>query len=78
MQILSWNIIESKIQKSLIQTNIFFSYDYKLVCVDDKFTKLFKTYLGEDAIYNFINSMIEENKYCSDVIKKSILTKNLW
>ena len=77
MQILSWNIIESKIQKSLIQTNIVFSYDYKLVCVDDKFTKPFKTYLGEDAIYNFINSMIEENKYCSDVIKKSILTKNL-
>ena len=77
MQILSWNIIESKIQKSLIQTNIVFSYDYKLVCVDDKFTKLFKTYLGEGAIYNFINSMIEENKYCSDVIKKSILTKNL-
>ena len=77
MQILSWNITESKIQKSLIQTNIVFSYDYKLVCVDDKFTKLFKTYLGEDAIYNFINSMIEENKYCSDVIKKSILTKNL-
>ena len=74
---MSWNIIESKIQKSLIQTNIVFSYDYKLVCVDDKFTKLFKTYLGEDAIYNFINSMIEENKYCSDVIKKSILTKNL-
>ena len=77
MQILSWNIIESKIQKSLIQTNIVFSYDYKLVCVDDKFTKLFKTYLGEGAIYNFINSMIEENKYCSDVIKKSILTRNL-
>ena len=74
---MSWNIIESKIQKSLIQTNIVFSYDYKLVCVDDKFTKLFMTYLGEDAVYNFINSMIEENKYCSEVIKKSILTKNL-
>ena len=77
MQILSWNIIESKIQKSLIRRNIVFSYDYKLVCVDDKFTKLFKTYLGEDAVCNFINSMIEENKYCSEVIKKSILTKNL-
>ena len=29
-----------------------------------------KSYLGEDAVYNFISSMIEENKYCSDVIKK--------
>ena len=28
------------------------SYDYKLVYVDDKFSKLFKSYLGEDAVYN--------------------------
>ena len=32
--------------------------------------KSFKTYLGEDAVYNFINSMIEESKYCSDGMKK--------
>ena len=43
------------------------SYRNKLVYVDDKFSKPFKSDLGEDAIYNFINSMIEENKYCSDV-----------
>ena len=39
------------------------SYGYKLVCIDDKFSKPFKTYLGEDAVYNFINSMIKESKY---------------
>ena len=50
--------------------NIAFGYDYKLVCVDDKFSKSFKTYLGKNAVYNFINSMIEESKYCSEVIKK--------
>ena len=33
-------------------------------------------YLDEDAVYNFISSMIEESKYCSDVMK-NILTKNL-
>ena len=38
------------------------SYGYKLVCVDDKFSKPFKTYLGKDAVYNFINNMIEESK----------------
>ena len=37
------------------------SYGYKLVCVDDKFSKTFKSYLGEDAAYNFIISMIEES-----------------
>ena len=46
------------------------SYDYKLVCVDDKFSKDFKTYLEQDAEDNFINNMVEESKYRSNVIKK--------
>ena len=29
--------------------------------IDDKFSKLLKLYLGEDGVYNFVNSMIEEN-----------------
>ena len=45
------------------QKHIACSYGYKLVCVDDKLSKLVKTYLGKDTVYNFINSMIEENKY---------------
>ena len=55
---------KSKIQKSLIQTNIktYCCYGYKLVCVGDKFSKAFH--------FHFINSMIEESKYCSDVMKK--------
>ena len=53
------------------------SYGYKLVCVDDKFSKAFKSYLGEDAVYNFISSMIEESKYCSDVMKKHFNNKEL-
>ena len=52
------------------QTHIACSYGYKLVCVNDKVSKPFKTYLDEDAVYNFIVSMIEETKYCSDVVKK--------
>ena len=31
---------------------------------------LLKTYPGEDAVYNFINDMIEDSKYCSEVMKK--------
>ena len=58
---------------SLILTNIkkhvACSYGYKLVCVDDKSSKSFKSYLGKDAVYNFISSMIEESKYYSDVMK---------
>ena len=34
------------------------------------FNKLFKTNLGKDEVYNFINSMIEESNYCNKVTKK--------
>ena len=59
------------------QKHIACSYGYKLVCIGDKFSKPFKTYLGEDAVYNFINNMMKESKHYSDVIKKPILLKNL-
>ena len=51
------------------QKHIACSYGYKLVCVDDKFSKHF-------TVYNFVNSMIEESRYCSEVIKK-LLKKDL-
>ena len=46
------------------------SYGYKLVCVNDKFSKPFKTYLRKDSVYNFLKNMIEESKYCSEMMKK--------
>ena len=46
-------------------------YGYKLFCIDDKFSKPFKTYLDEDNVYNFINSMIEESKYYIGVMEKT-------
>ena len=52
------------------QNHIACSYGYKLVCVDDKFSKPFKIYFGKDAVYNFINIMIEESKYSNEVMKK--------
>ena len=69
--------MERKVLKSFIRTNIknivACSHDYKLLCVDDK---PFKLYLDENGVYNFINSMIKESKYCSHVMKKNS-TKNL-
>ena len=53
------------------QEHVAYSFGYKLVCVDDKFSKPFKTYLGKDAVYNFINNMIKERKSSSDVMKKN-------
>ena len=51
--------------------NEFFVNKYqKHVAYGYKFSKPFKSHLGKDAVYNFICSMIEESKYCSDAMKK--------
>ena len=55
---------------SKYQKHIPCSYDFKLLCADDKFIQPFKSYLGEDAVYNFYNKMIKESQYCSNLIKK--------
>ena len=33
------------------------------------------SYLGEDTVYNFINSLVEESTYCTDVMKKHFIEK---
>ena len=58
------------------QKHVACSYGYKLVCVDYKFSKLFRSYIGDDAVYSVISSMIKESNYFSDVMK-NILTNNL-
>ena len=68
------NLNESYTNK--YQKHVGCSYGYKSVCVHDEFSKLFKLYLGEDAVYNFISSMTDESTYCSDVMKKRF-TKEL-
>ena len=59
------------------QKHVACSYGYKLVCVDDKFSKPFRSYLGEDAVYKFINNLI---KKVNNVVIwwKKIITRNLW
>ena len=58
---------ESYISKC--QKHVTCSCRYKLARVNDKFNNSSKSYLGKDAVNNFISSMIEESKYCSDVMK---------
>ena len=60
----------NKSYTSKYQKHVSCSYGYKLVYVDDKFSKTFKSYLGKDAVYNFIGSMIDRSICCSDVMKK--------
>ena len=52
------------------EKHVTWSYGYKLACVNNKFSKPFISYIGEDAVYNFINSMVKESKYCTDIVEK--------
>ena len=44
---------------------------YKVVrCYDDKYSKPIQTYQGENAVYKFMEKMLEEVEYCKAVVKK--------
>ena len=48
-------------------------YGYKVVCCyDDKYSKYTCIYRGENAVYKFMEKMLEEVKYCKTVIKKHL------
>ena len=63
------SILVSEVNVRKYQKYFVCSGCYNLVCVDNKFSKPFKSYLGEDAVFNSNNSMINEIKYCRDVMK---------
>ena len=52
------------------------SYAYKIVCIDDKFSKPIVIYRGENAAYEFIKAILKEYKYCKKLMKKDF-NKNL-
>ena len=54
-----WSILLKK-----YQDHIPCSFAYKLVCVDDKFSKPIVLYRGEDVAYKFIEAILEEYEYC--------------
>ena len=45
-------------------------YGYKVVCCyDDKYTKDVQYYRGENAVYKFLEQMLEEESYCKNIVK---------
>ena len=52
------------------------SFAYKVVCIDDRFTKPIVVFRGENAAYEFIKAILKEFEYCKKVMKKHF-NKNL-
>ena len=51
------------------QDHIPCSFDYKIVCIDDKFTKPTIIYRGEIAAYEFIKAILKY-KYCKRIMEE--------
>ena len=46
-------------------------YGYKVVCCyKDKYSKPIQMYRGQNAVYKFMEKMLEEVKYCKGIVKK--------
>ena len=58
------------------QEHIPCSFAYKILCIDDKFTKATIIYRGENAVYEFIKAIPEEYEYCQKIMKE-YFNKNL-
>ena len=55
------------------QTHEDCGYGYKVVCCyDDKYSEPIQTYRGENAVYQFMEKMLEEVEYCKAVVKKRL------
>ena len=64
MEVLTQN---KKNKKS--QDHIPYSFAYKLVCVDDKFSKSVVVSRGKNAAYKFIKAILREYEYCKKLTK---------
>ena len=48
------------------------SFAYKVVCIDDKFTKPTVAFRRENAAYQFIKAILKEYEYCNKIMKKKL------
>ena len=67
MLILSVETYEGSYSKKY-QDHIPCSFSYKLVCLDDIFTKSIVLFRGENAADEFIKAILKKYQYCKKVI----------
>ena len=60
----------------LYQDHISCSFAYKVVCIDDKFSKPNILFRGKNAVNKFMEAFLEEYDYCKNAVKNHF-NKNL-
>ena len=66
------SVIYEGLYSKKYQDNISRSFAYKLVCVDDEFTKPVVVFRCENDAYEFIKTIPREFEYCKKVMKKTL------
>ena len=56
------------------QKQIFCSFAYKVVCINNNFSKKIVLYRGKDTVNKFVKSILNEYNYCRKVMKKLIMS----
>ena len=64
----SWSVKESE--------HVQYGFGYKVVCVDDRFSKDVVVYRGKDRVKKFIACILDEYEYCKRV-RRDYFNKNL-
>ena len=59
-----------------IKITFFVNFAYKVVCIDDSFSKPIVAYRCENAAYEFIKAILKDHKYCRKIMNK-YFNKNL-
>ena len=62
--------IYERIYTKKYQDHVLCSFAYKLVCIDDKFTKPIVVFRGKNTAYEFIKSILKKFEYSKRVMKK--------
>ena len=60
------------------QDHIPCSFAYKLLRVDNKFSKDVVLYRGKNAVYQFIEAILKEHNYCREVLKNTFYQKSYY
>ena len=53
------------------QAHFPYSFPYKIVCIDEKFSKTVVLIKGKNAVYEFIKVILEKYDYWKKVIKRA-------
>ena len=64
--------------QSKVESIIPCSFTYKVICIDDKFSKPVVLYRGKNYVNEFIKAILKNYRYCRLMIKNTLIKTLSW